>query len=78
MKQQSRVEFMAKYGLLTVVLIIIGSILAFGGILVFQERQNQCTFEFGITCVENTITPTGITLLLQNNPNFRERAGWDF
>gem|GEM_PF-5696494 len=67
MQQQSRVEFMAKYGLLTVVLIIIGGIIAFGGILISQERQNQCSFEFGITCVQHTITPTGMILSLQNN-----------
>ena len=67
MQQQSRVEFLAKYGLAAIVLILVGSILTYGGILAFQSRQNQCGFEFGITCTDYTITPTGLTLSLQNN-----------
>lgn len=67
MQQQSRVEFLAKYGLAAIVLILVGSILTYGGILAFQARQNQCSFDFGITCTDYIITPTGLTLSLQNN-----------
>ena len=67
-KSQAALEFIMTYGWAILVVLIAISALAYFGVL-SPDRflPNKCTLQAGIACVDHKLTPTSLTVVMQNS-----------
>ena len=64
---QAAMEFLMTYGwAILVVLVVIGALSYFGVLSPATLLPEKCAFPVSVSCVDHTVSGTGITLMLQN------------
>ncbi|MBI4116093.1 MAG: hypothetical protein HY447_05950 [Candidatus Omnitrophica bacterium] len=66
-RAQAAMEFLMTYGwAILVVLVVIGALAYFGVLSPATLLPEKCTFPVSVSCTDHSVSPTGITLVMQN------------
>ena len=66
-KAQAAMEFLMTYGwAILVVLVVIGALSYFGVLSPATLLPEKCTFPVSVSCIDHQVTPTQLSLVIQN------------